>query len=220
MFKLRWRDSFPSACESAYKNIDSHLHPLPLTTRFRVAYLALPIILNSLDVNSFSSSNTRTEAKRRQLRLLNTAMDLYRGRYSGASDAQNAITQTIEDTRAEQQTLSLPKGTSSAMTCHKPVNDWLDIFIHNPSEYLRISFRIDISLSSGYYPKTEALPQRLYFHLDLLSNTPITKSLMPPSIDAYADELGQNLFDTPKLSTLDSPNMDNSHLDFLNLSDL
>lgn len=147
-------------------------------------------------------------------------MDLYRGRYSGASDAQNAITQTIEDTRAEQQTLSLPKGTSSAMTCHKPVNDWLDIFIHNPTEYLRISFRIDISLSSGYYPKTEALPQRLYFHLDLLSNTPITKSLMPPSIDAYADELGQNFFDTPKLSTFDSPNMDNSHLDFLNLSDL
>lgn len=101
------------------------------------------------------------------------------------------------------------------MTRHKPVTDWLDIFIHNPAEFRRISFRIDLWLASGYYPKAEALPQRLFFHLDLLSNTPITKSLMPP-METYTTDDGQKLFDSPRLNMFESE-MDNRDLDFLNL---
>ncbi len=150
----------------------------------------------------------RTEAKRRQLRLLNTAMDLYRERYSGANNAQKVIAQTIEDTYTEQCTAS---ESTPSLACQKPVGDWLDIFIHKPAEYLRLSFRIDISLASGCYPKMESLPRRLYFHLDMLSNTPITKSLMPP-LDDYRAENTDKLFG--------STTTDNSYLDFLNLCEV
>lgn len=150
----------------------------------------------------------RTEAKRRQLRLLNTAMDLYRERYSGAINAQKVITQTVEDTHAEQCTRTTAPESTTSLACQKPVGDWLDIFIHKPAEYLRLSFRIDISLASGCYPKTESLPQRLYFQLDMLSNTPITKSLAPP-LEDYTNDNSQKLFETSAA--------DNSYLDFLNL---
>ena len=138
-------------------------------------------------------------------------MDMYRERYSGTSVAQEIITQTIEDTRAEQHASAPPKEPASSVACNQPVGDWLDIFIHKPAEYLRISFRVDISLSSGYYAKQEFLPQRLYLQLDLLSNTQIPKSLMPP-MDEFQDDYGQKLFDFS--------DTDGNQLDFLNLSQL
>ena len=57
-----------------------------------VAYLALPIILNSIDLQTLSMANTRAEGKRSQLRLLNEAMDLCKDRYTGAAVVKNVIT--------------------------------------------------------------------------------------------------------------------------------
>ncbi|KAH7386394.1 hypothetical protein BKA64DRAFT_142607 [Cadophora sp. MPI-SDFR-AT-0126] len=153
-----------------------------------VAYLALPIILNSIDLQTLSVANSRAEGKRRQLRLLNEAMDLCQDRYTGAAVVKNVITKSVETARSEKNDIEGKSSLSSSLTrTSRVLEDWLDVFISSPVSFLRISFGIDMSLASGRYPTTEDLPRRLSSPGRLLPNKSIPLSLMP-AIDSAATE--------------------------------
>lgn len=145
--------------------------------------MALPIILNSLDLQSLSPTNVRTEGKRRQLRLLNEAMDLCNERYTGALLANNIIKRTIAtavNAQLEQDFAKTQPCASTSLVQSPPIiQDWFEVFVSKPSQYLRISFTIDMSLSSGRYPDTKDLPRRLSMHDRLIPSHSIPQSLMP-----------------------------------------
>src|SRR3954463_5922779 len=99
-------DSFPSYFQSA----DS----------LSVAYLALPITLHSMDLQNLPATNVRAEGKRRQLRLLNEAMDLCNDRYTGTTSAINIIKRTIEVARSENNGIKDKASVSSTLTRTSP----------------------------------------------------------------------------------------------------
>ncbi|PVH69031.1 hypothetical protein DL98DRAFT_661897 [Cadophora sp. DSE1049] len=153
-----------------------------------VAYLALPIILNSIDLQTLSVANTRAEGKRRQLRLLNEAMDLCKDRYTGAAVVKNVITKSIETARSEKNIIESNSSHSTSLTRTSPaLQDWLDVFISSPVSFLRISFGIDMSIAVGRYPTTEDLPRRLALHYQLVPGKSIPQSLMPAVENAVTD---------------------------------
>ena len=125
---------------------------------YSVAYLALPIILNSLDLQTLTPANSRTEAKRRQLLVLNEAMNLCHERYTGCILARSIINRVIEVARSEHEV----RQSTALLHSSSVIKNWFDVFVRKPTQYLRISFTIDISLSIGRYPDTyDYLPQRL-----------------------------------------------------------
>lgn len=146
-----------------------------------IAYMALPIILNSLDLQNLSPTNVRTEGKRRQLRLLNEAMDLCSERYSGALAANDVIKKTIEAARSEQNVahIQTPRPASLVRSSQGGIQDWFEVFVSKPQQYLRISFTIDISLAMGRYPDTGDLPRRISLNNRLIPSNSIPQSLMP-----------------------------------------
>ncbi|KAH6715892.1 hypothetical protein BKA61DRAFT_733726 [Leptodontidium sp. MPI-SDFR-AT-0119] len=145
------------------------------------AYLALPIVLHSMDLQNISATNARAEGKRRQLRLLNEAMDLCNDRYTGVMSARNIIKKSIEVARSEQKVIKDKASVSSSLTRPSPnLEDWLEVFVRSPAAFLRISFSVDMSLAVGRYPTTEDLPRRLYCHGQLVPSHSIPQSLMPP----------------------------------------
>ncbi|KAH7317793.1 hypothetical protein BKA65DRAFT_515202 [Rhexocercosporidium sp. MPI-PUGE-AT-0058] len=153
-----------------------------------VAYLALPITLHSMDLQNLPATNVRAEGKRRQLRLLNEAMDLCNDRYTGTTSAINIIKRTIEVARSEKNGIKDKASVSSTLTRTSPeLQDWLDVFISSPAAFLRISFSIDMSLAVGRYPTTADLPRRLSFHGQLVPSHSIPQSLMPPIGDSVTD---------------------------------
>lgn len=175
--------------------------------------MALPIILNSLDLQNLSTTNARTEGKRRQLRLLNEAMDLCNERYTGAMAANNIIKKTIEAARLEQSAAQIQTPNSTSLVHSSPdgIPDWFEVFISKPQQYLRISFSIDISLSIGRYPAIEDLPKRLSLHTRLIPSNSIPQSLMPA-----VEEL------PPNADTLESAMLEptrNSHLDYFDFNE-
>ncbi|KAK0111564.1 hypothetical protein ONS95_001915 [Cadophora gregata] len=173
-----------------------------------VAYLALPIILNSIDLQTLSTANTRAEGKRRQLRLLNEAMDLCKDRYTGATVVKNVVTRSIEAARSEKNVI---EGNSKSLTrTSSALQDWLDVFISSPVSFLRISFGIDMSLAVGRYPTTEDLPRRLSLHGQLLPSKSIPQSLMPAPENVATDE------SSVEEATLLEPTR-NSYLDYFDL---
>jgi len=153
-----------------------------------VAYLALPIILNSIDLQTLSMANTRAEGKRSQLRLLNEAMDLCKDRYTGAAVVKNVITRSIETARSEKNMIEGKSSHSTSLTRTSPaLQDWLDVFISSPVSFLRISFGIDMSIAVGRYPTTEDLPRRLSLKYNLIPSKSIPQSLMPAVENAIMD---------------------------------
>jgi hypothetical protein len=175
--------------------------------------MALPIILNSLDLQNLSPANARTEGKRRQLQNLNEAMALCTERYTGTFAANCLINKTIEAARSENdhgqdQTI----GFTSLVRSNPDVQDWFEVFVNKPSQYLRISFAIDISLSVGRYPETKDLPQRLSRDSRLIPNHSIPQSLMPTVEELPVTD-----------NTLQGPGLlertTNSHLDYFDFNE-
>jgi hypothetical protein len=186
------------------------VHPLMVSS---IAYMALPIILNSLDLQSLSPTNARTEGKRRQLRLLNEAMDLCNDRYTGALAANNIIKRIIEAACSEQDSAKIQASISTSLVRSAPdIQDWFEVFVRKPTQYLRISFTIDMSLSTGRYPDTEDLPQRLSTNTCLIPNHSIPKSLMPvvEELPTSADVIDETAMLEPTR---------NSHLDYFDFNE-
>ncbi|KAL2065772.1 hypothetical protein VTL71DRAFT_3442 [Oculimacula yallundae] len=173
-----------------------------------VAYLALPIILNSMDLQNLSSTNARAEGKRRQLRLLNEAMDLCNDRYTGTLAARNIIKKSIEVARSEQNVIKDKASMSNSLTRATPdLQDWLDVFVSSPAAFLRISFSTDMSLAEGRYPTTADLPRQLSLQGRLIPSRSIPRTLMPAEEDPI-----KGLADVDATTTLE-PNR-NSYLDY------
>lgn len=176
--------------------------------------MALPIILNSLDLQNLSPTSVRTEGKRRQLRLLNEAMDLCSERYSGALAANNVIKKTIEAARSEQNAAHTrtPRPTSLVRSSQEGIQDWFEVFVSKPQQYLRISFTIDISLAMGRYPDTEDLPRRISLNNRLIPSNSIPQSLMP-----VVEEIPVNTDSLLEPAMLEPTR--NSHLDYFNFNE-
>ncbi|KAH7142915.1 fungal-specific transcription factor domain-containing protein [Dactylonectria estremocensis] len=141
-----------------------------------VAYLALPIILNTIDIRSTRTKNT---IKNTQLRLSNHAMQLCREKYTGAHTALNTINRAIASvdippSAASATALASLKQSSFSSTeiseqihstqllsTSAEIKDWLTILVKQPRAYLRLAFTVDISLSRGRYVGSEELPRVL-----------------------------------------------------------
>lgn len=171
--------------------------------------------MNSLDLQALTPTNARTEAKRRQLRLLNEAMDLCHERYTGTLSANSVIKRTIEAARSEHDVAQVQITKSTALLRSSSVTkDWFDVFVRKPTQYLRISFTIDISFSIGRYPDTEEyLPQRLSLHNRLISSQSIPQTLIP-SVESPPVNIDQ----CDEAAILESAR--NSHLDFFDFNEL
>lgn len=132
-----------------------------------VAYMALPIILNSIDLQGTTSTTFRNESKRRQLRLYNEAMETCQARYTGARSCAIIINKTIATAREGMFPLAnvakLQEVTSTALlrTAANKVDDWLGVFVSQPLQYLKIAMTIDISLCKGRYAETDDFPRLL-----------------------------------------------------------
>jgi hypothetical protein len=187
---------------------------LPLNNTCSVAYLALPIVLNSLDLQTLTPANARTEAKRRQLRLLNEAMDLCYERYTGSLSVKSVINRTIEAAHSEYDFAEAQVTQSTALLCpSSTVKNWFDVFVSKPTQYLRISFAIDISFSMGRYPDTEDyLPQRLS-----LQNRLIPPQSIPKTLILSVEDTPSNTDQFDEAARVDSAR--NIHLDYLDFSE-
>lgn len=175
--------------------------------------MALPIVLNSLDLQALTPKNARTEAKRGQLRLLNEAMDVCHQLYTGTMAANNIIKKTIQAACSEHDIA--PFSESNPTTLPPPdtnINDWFDVFVSKPTQYLRISFKIDISFCTGRYSDTEDnLPRCLALSHCLIPPPPTPTSFVRIVEDRleHSDWFGE--------ADLLEPTTD-SHLGFLDFS--
>ncbi|RDW77465.1 hypothetical protein BP6252_05518 [Coleophoma cylindrospora] len=126
-----------------------------------VAYMALPLVLISVDVNLGSRTS---DLKRRQLRLYREAMDVCQ-KYTGTSVATQFISKTIASARCDLSLSNLPEKTQESTLSRSlttKIEDWFEAFISRPKLYLRIALTIDMFLSLGRYPATTELPQKLF----------------------------------------------------------
>jgi hypothetical protein len=147
--------------------------------------MALPIILNSIDLQGTASTTFKNESKRRQLRLYNEAMETCQSRYNGARACAIVINKTIAAAREgmfpESGMQRLQQATSTALlrTAANKVDDWLGVFVSQPRAYLRIALTIDISLCKGRYAETEDFPKLLL--MDEKAGSSIPRALDPVS---------------------------------------
>lgn len=138
--------------------------------------MALPIVLNTIDMRS---TKTKNMTKNTQLRLSNHAMQLCRQKYTGTHTAINTMNRAIASMDIPPSaspekvpaSLKLSSSTSTEISEQIPftqlvpttaeTRDWLTIFVKQPRAYLRLAFFVDISLSRGRYAGNEELPQVL-----------------------------------------------------------
>lgn len=146
-----------------------------------VAYLALPIILNSIDVQGANATSFKNESKRRQLRIYNEAMDFCHARYSGTTGATNNINRIIASiTEAQKKVQAAPQQASTALMRASPneIDDWFGVFVNQPLRFLRISLSIDMSLANGKFPEYEDLPRRILLE-DIKFQPSIPQAISP-----------------------------------------
>jgi hypothetical protein len=141
-------------------------------------------------------------------------MDICHERYTGSLSAKGVINRVIDVARSEHDVTGLQITKSTALLYSSSVvKNWFEVFVSKPTQYLRISFTIDISFSIGRFPDTEEyLPQRL--SLQTRPNTPesIPRSLIP-SIERSPENSDQH----DEVATIEPAR--NTHLDFFNFGE-
>lgn len=118
-------------------------------------------------------------------------MELCHERYTGSLSAKSVINRTIEAARSEHTVAAtLDTKPTALLRARSDIKNWFDVFVSKPTQYLRISFTIDISFSTGGYPDTkDYLPQCLSLQNPLIPSQSIPRIPMlpvedtPPSID-------------------------------------
>jgi hypothetical protein len=176
--------------------------------------MALPIIINSIDLQGTASTTFKNESKRRQLRLYNEAMETCQSRYTGARGCAIAINKTIAAAREGiffnskvQQLQQQATSTALLRTAANKVDDWLGVFVSHPRQYLRIALTIDISLCKGRYAETKDFPKLLMMDENMPS---IPRALSPGpalvELEGEQDEVG--------LLVLDDRRTDLDYFDF------
>lgn len=127
-----------------------------------MAYMVLPIILNCIDVEATTFFNHDNESKRRQLGLCEEVIDFCNSRYSGTPVILNAIKKLTADAKDQRGSQLSHSGASTALQQRAPrrIQDWLDMFVYRPRQYLHMILTLDMNLCTGRYPDATELPIR------------------------------------------------------------
>ncbi|PGH30491.1 hypothetical protein GX50_06746 [[Emmonsia] crescens] len=151
-----------------------------------IAYTAIPLVLNALDVK-LSRTTSQTATRKRRLSYYAEVMQLYRNRYDGTDYVALLIQEVLRF--AEKQNLLIsfqPNGPANIMsnpntssgngkgdtnkssslteTSNRPISagkrtkSWSEVFIRQPRFYLRLSLSIDFAFATGQYPRDTDLP--------------------------------------------------------------
>ena len=145
----------------------------------RVAYTALPLVLNAVDIK-FSGSKSESAARKGLFRYYAEIMELYSKRYDGTDAVALCIQQMLKFVEAEKRRLAayLSKlGTYLVHSCtyqstaypkyvtepgsppgQNSAKSWSEIFVRQPRFYLRLSMTLDITISRGHFPIDHDLP--------------------------------------------------------------
>lgn len=84
---------------------------------FSIAYTALPLVLNALDVK-LSGSTSQSTARKRRLRYYAEIMQLYRSRYDGTDDVAVFIREILQFAEAQNLCVSIKPLEGTATRFH------------------------------------------------------------------------------------------------------
>jgi hypothetical protein len=147
--------------------------------------MALPIILNSIDlqntkVDRSEGRGERLQTKRHQLRLYNEAMSLCHARYTGTGQCLRYIDATIASAKADLAAASDNSDENSLIAGNNGneqrndistaalariaqgknrMDDWFEAFVSKPRSYLRIALTVDLWMSIGKMAGNDDLPR-------------------------------------------------------------
>ncbi|KAK2774854.1 hypothetical protein FQN53_003469 [Emmonsiellopsis sp. PD_33] len=149
-----------------------------------IAYTALPLVLNALDVK-LSGTTSQSATRKRRLSYYAEVMQLYRNRYDGTDYVALLIQQVLRFAEGQNLLISIQPGaagnlmpdsangngegnsnTSTALTerpnkqlsIGKGTKSWAEVFVRQPRLYLRLSLSIDFAFARGQYPRDADLP--------------------------------------------------------------
>ncbi|KAL5359060.1 hypothetical protein BJX96DRAFT_174017 [Aspergillus floccosus] len=124
-------------------------HHLPIST---IAYTALPLLLNALDIK-LSTSRLQSVTRKRRFRHYANVMQLYQDRYDGT----DSVAMFIQKTLQFASSMLIPQSQDA----HNPGSvsqSWSEIFSQNPQLYLRIALSLDYAFTCGHFPEDTELP--------------------------------------------------------------
>ncbi|EEH34680.2 hypothetical protein PAAG_05729 [Paracoccidioides lutzii Pb01] len=151
-----------------------------------VAYTALPLVLNALDVK-LSGTTSQSATHKRQLGYYVEVMQFYRNRYDGTDYVAFLIQQVLKFAESQNLTVSFQASagtnvmsnstnndsdvsgdtnTSTALTersnsdkfAENGTKSWGEILVRHPRLYLRLSLPLDIAFARGQFPRDADLP--------------------------------------------------------------
>ncbi|KAL1960772.1 hypothetical protein VTO42DRAFT_6602 [Malbranchea cinnamomea] len=171
----RLRDELENASSCITNSVKDFLSQgvarhLPISA---IAYTALPLLLNALDVK-LSSSTSQIATRKRRLRYYAEVMQVYRDRYDGTDGVAVFIQQALRfadtpDFSSFCQQAQEGNPTESAT--------WLEVFSRKPRLYLRLSLTLDYAFTRGSFPQEADLPalvRELHFEKEESPGAPVS----------------------------------------------
>ncbi|TPX21289.1 hypothetical protein DIZ76_015245 [Coccidioides immitis] len=122
-----------------------------------IAYTALPLVLNALDVK-LSGSGSQSATRKRRLRYYAEVMQLYRSRYDGTDDVAVYIREILHFAEAQNLSILEKPLEGDDPNVSQETRGWAEVFIRQPRFYLRLSLTLDYALARGRYPQDSDLP--------------------------------------------------------------
>lgn len=127
---------------------------LPITA---VSCTALPLLLHFLDVEMSSAAADnenpqRLELMKYRLKILKSAMEVYRLQYEGVEWVSDAINQVVKLAQVGVMTDAEPSMLQRSRPESIGVSGSIEALNFQPRWYLRIAFTIDVAFSKGRLP--------------------------------------------------------------------
>ncbi|PGH09318.1 hypothetical protein GX51_00760 [Blastomyces parvus] len=174
-----------------------------------IAYTALPLVLNALDVK-LSGTTSQSATRKRRLSYYAEVMQLYRNRYDGTDYVALLIQEVLRFAETQNLLISFQPNETASITSspnassdngkedtnksspvteasngpdpsNKRTKSWSEVFIRQPRFYLRLSLSIDFAFSRGQYPRDADLPA-LVRELHLRQDSDQAIKTMQPTI--------------------------------------
>ncbi|KAL4895622.1 hypothetical protein BDV59DRAFT_199621 [Aspergillus ambiguus] len=125
-------------------------HHLPIST---IAYAALPLLLNALDIK-LSTSRLQSATRKRRFRHYANVMQLYQDRYDGT----DSVAMFIQKTLQFASSMLIPRNQDPEGSGSSISHSWTEMFSQNPQLYLRIALSLDYAFTCGHFPEATELP--------------------------------------------------------------
>ncbi|KXH45059.1 fungal specific transcription factor domain-containing protein [Colletotrichum simmondsii] len=127
---------------------------LPITA---ISCTALPLLLHFLDVEMSSAAEDyenpqRLEIMKYRLKILKSAMEVYRLQYEGVEWVSDAINQVVKLAQVGVMTDAEPSMLQRSRPGSIGVSGSIEALNFQPRWYLRIAFTIDVAFSKGRLP--------------------------------------------------------------------